>query len=194
MSSSISPVVAGGLACSDGQGLLNLNPPEVRGQIHHRQQVRDLVLVGLLLIAVCALGASLLGLQLSRQRRVAGQLDTVMSGLAPTARQLQEKIRSVQLVGSMLDDRRRLAVTLAGVFRSTPQAIVLESVAFERAKEELVLRGNAASTQEVLDYIKNLKRLKDVSGAELRYSTRRTTPTGERTDFELVLHQRGALS
>ena len=44
---SISPVVVGGLAGGELQGILNLSPPELRVQVRHREQVRELWMVSL---------------------------------------------------------------------------------------------------------------------------------------------------
>ena len=183
----ISPVVIGGAACSESRDLLNLNPPELRVQVRHRQQVRDLVTMSVLFMAVLALGAGVLALQISRQQRMAKQVDRVLEDIEPTAQHLQETARTTRLVTTLMERRRRLAATLAGVFRTTPPAVALEAVTHEGARGELVLRGSAASTQEVLGYIASLESLEGIRGVHLKYSTRRTTPTGERTDFELVL-------
>jgi len=192
LSTPISPIVVVGLACSDSAGLLNLSPPEVRVQVRHRRQIRELVVVSLLLMGVLALGSSLLSLQLRRQQGMATELDHALNDMAPAAKRVQEQTRFAQLVHSVLADRRRVALTLGGVFRETPSTVTLESLTFEHTKHEVVVRGSAASNQDVLGYIKQLEQLKEVSGVDLRYSTRHTTPTGERTDFELVLHQHGA--
>ena len=90
----------------------------------------------------------------------------------------------------MLDDRRRLAGTLSSIFQTTPATVALEAVTFERPKQELVLRGNAATNQAVLEYLKQLERVEGIADVRLKYSTRRTTSTGERTDFEVLLRQR----
>ena len=188
----ISPVVVGGASCSESRDLLNLNPPELRVQVRHRQQVRDLVTMSVLFMAVLALGAGLLALQIARQQRIATQVDRVLEEIEPTAQHIQETARTTRLVTTLMERRRRLAATLAGVFRTTPPTVTLEAVTHEGARGELVLRGSAGSTQDVLGYITALESLEGVRGVHLKYSTRRTTPTGERTDFELVLTTGGA--
>lgn len=185
----ISPVVVGGVACSELQGLLNLSPPEVRVDARHRQQVRELVTAGVLLLSALALGSGILGLQGARARRQALEADRVLAEIEPAARQVREKTRSAKLVDAVLESRRRLAAHLAGVFQITPTDITLEGLSFERVRRELVLRGSAASTQTVLEYIRQLEGLKGVGAVELKYSTRRQGASGERTDFELVLRQ-----
>ena len=186
----ISPVVVGGLASSEIRGLLNLSPLELRVHVRHRQQVQELVMVSLMLLAVFVLGAGGLMLEMTRQQRMATQVEQALADIEPVAKQAQEKTRATQLVRAVLDDRRRFAQMLASVFQSTPPTIQLEMVSFERAKAEVGLRGSAPSTQQVLDYIKQLERLSGVNAVRLKYSTRRSTPDGERTDFELVLQQR----
>ena len=188
----ISPVVVAGVAGSELHGLLNLSPPEVRAHVRHHEQVRELVVVGALLLGVLALGSGLLGLQAVRERRQARQLDQALAAVEPAARRLQEQSRSAQLVGGLLESRRLLAQHLAGVFASTPPEVTLEALTFERAKREVVLRGHAASTQTVLEYIKQLEQLDGVGAVQLKHSTRRSSLSGERTEFELVLRQQGA--
>lgn len=183
----ISPVVVGGLACSEVRSLLNLSPLELRGQTRHRQQIKELILASVLLAGVLALGAGLLGVEVARQRRLASQIDRTLVQIEPAAKHTQEKSRSTQLVDSVLDERRRVAGLLSGVFRATPAAVTLEVVNFERGKRELIVRGSAGSTQDVLDYIAQLERLDGVDEVQLKYSTRRSTSAGERTDFELML-------
>jgi len=186
----LSPVVVGGLACSEPSTLLNLSPPEIRTQVHHRQRVSELTLVSLLLSAVLAVGAGLLSLQMARQRRVSSTIDRLLADIEPRTKQIKERVQAIQLVSSVLDDRRQLAATLSSVFRTTPASVALEAVTFERPKQEFVLRGSAATNQAVLEYLKGLERVEGIADVRLKYSTRRTTPTGERTDFEVSLRQR----
>ena len=189
---SISPVVVGGLAGGDLQGTLNLSPPELRVQMRHREQVRELWMVSMLVFGVLALGSCLLALRVSRQQQLAVQLDQILTELGPKTKTVQEKTRSAQLVGSLLESRRRLAQTLAGVFRTTPANITLEALTVERARNEVGVRGSAASTQDVLGYVKQLEQVEGVRDVDLKYSTRRSGPSGERMDFELTLHQQEA--
>ncbi|MDP3702824.1 MAG: pilus assembly protein PilM, partial [Candidatus Omnitrophota bacterium] len=116
----ISPVVAAGLACSDTRRFLNLNPTEMRAQVHHRHRVAELTTVSLLLAAVLAVGAGLLSLQMARHRRVSSTIDRLLADIAPRAKHVKEQVRTIQLVTSVLEDRRQLAATLSNVFRSTP--------------------------------------------------------------------------
>lgn len=183
----ISPVVVGGIACGGGEPLLNLMPAELRVHLAHRVQVRQLATVSLLVLGVLGVGASLLALETHRGGRMAEQLDGVLAEIEPMAQSLQDKSRSAKLVTSVLNDRRQLAVVVSGIFRQTSADVALEAVSFERARREVVVRGSAPSTQAVLDYIQRLQALDGIRGVRLKYSTRRMTPSGERTDFELLL-------
>ncbi|MBI3330591.1 MAG: pilus assembly protein PilM [Candidatus Omnitrophica bacterium] len=187
-----SPVVVGGLACGELRERLNLSPPEVRAHVRHREQVRELVAAGALLLGVLALGSGLLGLQTVRERRQARRLEQALAAVEPDARRLQDKTRSAQLVGALLESRRRLADHLVGVLSSTPPEVTLEALTFERARQELVVRGHAASTQTVLEYLKQLEQLEGIGAVQLKHSTRRSSASGERTEFELILRQQGA--
>ncbi len=180
-------VVVGGAASSPPRGLLNLSPPELRNRLHHREQVRDLVRVSALLVGVLAASSGLLGLQVVRRQKMAAQLDQVLADLAPTAKQAQEQARTAQLVQTVTANRRQLAKTFAAVFHATPPDISLDVLTFERPRREVVVRGRAGSTQDVITYIAQLEAMEGVERVDLKYSTRRSTPMGERTDFELVL-------
>ncbi len=188
---SISPVVIGGLASSDLRGVLNLSPQEVRVQVRHRQQVKELILISVLLIGVLALGSSFLTLQMVRQRLVATRMDQVLATIEPTAKAIQEKTHAAKLVGGILKERKQLATILAGIFRETPPSIALEALTFEHVRQEISVRGGAPTTQEVLNYIKQLGQLQGIGSVDLKYSTQRSTPSGERIDFELALRQQG---
>ena len=190
----ISPVVVQGLACTELDTLLNLSPPDVRASVRHRRQVRELVQVGGLLVATVALGATLLGVKVGRQQQLIQQLDRAVTEAAPAAKRVQEKGHTNQLVITMLAERRRLATTLAGIFRVSASQVTLEGLVVEREKREIVLRGHASSTQGVLAYLSALEQLDEVSGVELKYSTQSSSSVGERTDFELVVRQRRAAS
>ena len=98
--------------------------------------------------------------------------------------------RSVDLVRSLFNERRRFAATLSGIFQATPPPVTLEALTVEPSRREIVVRGLAASTQTVLEYIQVLGQLEGIEGVELKYSTSRVTPAGERTNFELMLRMR----
>jgi Tfp pilus assembly protein PilN len=169
--------------------LLNLSPPEVRAHTSHHRKFGELVTVGALAFGVLAVGAVVLGMQLFRERRAAGRITQVLSEIEPAAKRVQEKTRSAQLVDGVLERRRRLAAHLSSILRHLPSDAVLETFTFERGRRELVVRGNAGSTQTVLEYIKQLERIEGIGQVQLKYSTRRSTAAGERTDFELVMRQ-----
>ena len=177
-----------GISVRDLRALLNVSPPEMRLHVRHHQQVRELVTVSALVMAVLACGAGLLSLQVSRHQRRSAQLERALSTLSPTAKHAQGMARAVELVTSVLEHRQHLAGTLAGVLQATPASITLEGITMERGKSEVTVRGTAASTQDVLGYINQLERVEGVKSVHLKYSTRRAMPTGDRADFELVLH------
>ncbi|PIQ84116.1 MAG: hypothetical protein COV75_03905 [Candidatus Omnitrophica bacterium CG11_big_fil_rev_8_21_14_0_20_63_9] len=183
----ISPVVVGGIACSDARQLLNISPLELRGQVRHRRQVRELSLVSLLIASVLAAGTGLLAVRSIRQRQFAAQLEQLLAEVEPTVRRLQEHLRIAGMVESVLDERRDLAGLIAGVFQATPAEILLEAIVFERTRRELAMRGSAPSTQAVLDYQAGLSRVEGAARVELKYTQIRSTPAGERTDFEMII-------
>jgi hypothetical protein len=187
---SISSVVVTGLAETDVTTLLHLGSPELRADVRHRRQVRDLSAVSLLMAGVLVFGAGVLALQGSREERRAALIDAVVVDIEPKARQIREKIRLTETAGTILDHRRQLAAALSSVLRATPPTVTLETLTFERSRREMAVRGSAASTQDILAYVKQLEPLDGVAAVELRHSTRRPGATDDRADFELLVRLR----
>ncbi len=185
----VSPVVVCGTACADAGQLLNLTPPEVVVQARQRQRLRDAVLIGSLALGALSLGAGLVALQVAQQRQLAAHFDEVIDTLEPVTRQVRAEQSAVELVSGVVWQRHQLASLLAGILRLTPTPVALEALTFEQSKRQLLLRGRAPSTEQVLAYLKVLEQLDGVSEVRLQHSTRRSTPSGERADFELVVQQ-----
>ena len=191
---SISPIVVGGAACSEPSRLLNLSPPELRVQVRQREAARDLIFIGVLAAAVVILGCGWLGVEVIRQRRIATRIEQVIAQIEPAAKQVQAQSRALQLVTTLLEQRRRVATMLVGVFRKTPTAILLEGLTFDQTRGELTVRGNAPSRSTVLEYLKALETVEGVGRVSLKYWKGRATAAGELTDFELTLLQRSSAS
>lgn len=185
-----SPVVALGLAMAEASWLINLLPQEVRRAQQHQRRMRELALAGALLVASLLAGAWLLSIHVNRQTRVASQSLHKVKQLETMAKQLEQKEQEIRLVDALLESRRRTAAMLVELFRLTPPETLLESLTFERARGECVVRGSAPTTREVLDYLQRLKQAGPWDRVELRYSARRNIAGVDRTDFEIVLHQR----
>ncbi|OGX28668.1 MAG: hypothetical protein A3B78_01015 [Omnitrophica WOR_2 bacterium RIFCSPHIGHO2_02_FULL_67_20] len=190
--SAVSAVVVGGLAGTETAESLNLGPPELRAHVRHRRQVRELVAMSAMLVGVLALFAGLLAVQGLRQERRAAQVDRVLAEVEPKAKRVREKIRMTQMTDTILGHRRALATVLSGLLSATPSAVTLEGLSFERGRSEVELRGNADSTQVILDYAKALEQLEGIAAVELKRSTRRSGPSGDRADFELLVRVRAA--
>ena len=188
----VSAVVVSGLAGSQTGELLNLGPPELRAHVRHRQQVRELAALGLLIVGVLALGAGLLAVQGVREQHRAAQVDSILVDAEPRAKRVREKLRMTQMTDAVLSHRRQLATVLSGVLRATPPTVTLEGLSFERGRSEMELRGNADSTQTILDYAKALEQVEDIAAVELKRSSRRLSPSGDRADFELLVRVRPA--
>ena len=183
----ISPVAIAGVAVSEQHDLVNLSPSEARAQVHHRRELRKLKTATSLVMAAVILAAASLGAGLWRAQRMNAQLEQLVKTLEPKAKRVREQGRSIDVVRALFEDRRRFAATLSGIFQSTPEPVSLEALTVEQSRREITVRGLATSTQTVLDYIQSLEQLEGIEAVELKYSTSRTTPSGERTHFELLL-------
>lgn len=184
----VSPVVLLGLATAEDGWLINLLPQAVRQAQSHQRRMKELTLTGALVVASLLAGAWLLSIRVTRQTQAAGQTLHQMKQLEVVAKQLEQKEQEIRLVDAILASRRGTAAMLAELFRLTPAETFLESLTFERARGECLVRGSAPTTREVLDYLQHLKQAGPWDRADLRYSSRRNIAGVERTDFEIVLH------
>ncbi len=188
----ISPAVVIGLAMAEESWLLNLLPQEVRQGQTHRRRLRELALTGGLLLSALLLGVGVLSVSIRRQEHVVSHAKHTLKELEAMTKETGRQEHDVNLIDGLLASRRRTATMLAKLFQVTPSDILFESLVFERARGELVVRGSAPATRQVLDYIQQLEQAGVWKRVELRYSARRGTSADARTDFELVLSERAS--
>ena len=188
-SSSGSLAVVLGLAMAEERQLVNLMPPMARQAQSQRRRMRELAVTGLLLLAALAVGAGLLMVHVRRQKAFVQRVTRALRDLESTTRQTERQEQDVALIEAVVASRRWTAAMLEELVRLTPPEILFESLIFERARGELVVRGSAPTTRHVLDYKALLQQSPNWDRVDLRYSSRRTVSAEARTDFEMVLHQ-----
>ena len=185
--STVSFVVVLGLAFADTAGLVNLVPPDVRDARRQRRRLRELVLTAGLFLAALLFGTGVLVNLVSRKNDQTQRTLDTMHHLETMTRHTEEQLRDVRLIEGLLTSRRQLAEALATVMQMTPSEILFETVTFEQSHHEMVVRGSAPATRDVLEYLRTLKQDSHWPRVELRYSARRGSAADARTDFEIVL-------
>ena len=185
-----SPAAALGVALADTDWLVNLVPLRLRQTQRVRRRLRALTITGGLLATALVLGTAGLWLSAHRQEHRLAQLTQEMRQLESTTRQAGRQEQGIKLAQQLLASRHWMASMLAELFQRTPADVFFEHLAFEQARGVLVVRGNAPTTRDVLDYIRALEQSRRWAQVELRYSARRNTTAGAtRTDFEMALHR-----
>lgn len=180
-----------GAAAADPASLVNLIPTEARQAQSSRRRMRELSLTGGLALASVVLGLALLGRAIHRREHAARGTVARLHQLDTSTRQLERQATLVQLVENAQTSRYWTAAMLSGLFHVTPADITYQSLTFERPRGELVVRGSAPTTRQVLDYVRQLEQSPQWRRVELRYSRRRTGARGGHVDFEIAL-RRGA--
>ena len=188
--SEASPVMELGLAISEAEWVVNLMPAEARHALGYRRRMKQLSLTGILAMAALLLGAVLLSAMVHRQARAVELLTASLKRVESVTKETEHQERAIGTVRRVLESRRRTGLMLAGLFQATPAEIIFESVLFEQPRGELVARGSAATTRQVLDYLHALEQSGRWDRVDLRYSARRNTASGQRTDFEIVLRMK----
>lgn len=180
-------VVAMGLAFADEAGVVNLVPSEVRDAQGQRRRWRELVLTAALVATAFVCGTGLLFNLVHRKARDTQQASHLMQQLEAMTGRTEQQLHDVRLIERILTSRRQLAEVLAALMQATPPAVLFETVTFERARRELVVRGSAPTTRDVLDYLRVLKDDSHWQQAQLRYSARRGSHAEALTAFEIAI-------
>ena len=100
--------------------------------------------------------------------------------------QTERQQQDVDIIERTLRGRRELGGIMDDVVRLTPEQVLLQYVGFERGRGEVAVRGNAPTFRDVLDYVHLLQDSDRYDRVDVRYSTRRNTPAGPRTEFEVA--------
>lgn len=180
-------IVAWGLAMAERQWLVNLMPREVQQIRRRRAHLRHGLLTGSLLCAVLALGDGLIAGLARRQAHVVAEANGALHQGDRVAGPLLHQEQTLAILEEFLASRRWTRTMVAELFRLTPADVVFEELAFDRTRQELVVRGSTATTAQVMDYLRLLDQSPRWSQAALRHAISRRTAAGVRTDFEILL-------
>ncbi len=103
---------------------------------------------------------------------------------APAARELMEKLSRVQMARDQQMSQMLILEALNDLVRIAPADCTLASLS---VKEDgtLIIRGQAASLQNVLDFVRELNKSRFFRNAYLNYSNRRKQAKREKVDFEI---------
>ena len=181
-----SAAIAVGLIAAEPRWLLNLLPKEARRAQSHRRQVRELIVTGALILLSLGLAVGWLSIRTDRQARLTGQIVKSLRELEAMTQQTEHQEQEIAVVEGVLASRRKVAEMLVELFRATPPDIAIETLTFDRSGQKLVVRGNASTTRQVLDYVRALQDTSRYERVELGYSNGRVTARGPRVEFELT--------
>lgn len=180
-------IVAWGAAMAERQWLVNLAPRDVQQVRRRHRHLRHTILTGSLFCAALVLGDGILAGLVRRHARVAAEANNALRQWDPIAGDLLQQEHSVAALEAFLVSRRRTRTAVAELFRLTPADVVFEELAFDRGRQELMVRGSTATTARVMDYLHLLEESGAWSHAALRYAISRRAAAEVRTDFEILL-------
>lgn len=180
-------IVAWGAAMAERRWLVNLAPKDVQRARHRHRYLRRGVLTGSLLCAALALGDGLLAGLVRRHAHAAAEANEALRQWDTIAGDLRQQEHSVAVLEAFLVSHRRTRTAVAELFHLTPADVVFEELAFDRARQELMVRGSTATTARVMDYLHLLEESGAWSHAALRYAISRRAAAEVRTDFEILL-------
>ncbi|HBH97780.1 MAG TPA: hypothetical protein DDX89_08390 [Candidatus Omnitrophica bacterium] len=176
-----------GLAFADCRTAVNLLPPDVREAHRQRRRLRELMVTAALFATALLCGTGVLMNLVHRTTHQTRHLTEVMHQLEALTGRTAQQLDDVRVIERLLTGRRQLAEALAALIQATPPEVLFETVTFERARRELVVRGSAPTTRDVLDYLRVLKDDPHWRQVELRYSARRGSSAEALTAFEIAV-------
>ncbi len=183
----VSLAVTAGLANCDLRQAISLSPKEIKEQVKHRKESQDIVMIGSMTAVAFILGIAILGFRVNTRQQYANQIDQAIELLMPQAKEVRSKQKQSKFIREVVEQRYQLTNVVGTIFQSTPAAVSLEAVDYQRKRGRIALRGHASTTQEVLSYISYLEELELLEDIRLKYSTQRRTAKGNLIDFELTI-------
>jgi hypothetical protein len=180
---------AGMLGClfDEKELCINLLPPDARKAHSERNIVLELKNTFFLLVSVIVVMCAFFMLSIKRQERILDERKRAVSSFEAITKDAGLIESNIALIGQRLASRRKIALKLNEVFQDASETISFDSISFDHAKNELIVRGMASDTRDVLDYLSRLEKTSIWKKVELKFSARRVNAQGAKTAFEFAL-------
>jgi len=175
--------IAYGLAVLDGQGINLLSNEFTISKQKKSFKKRISISIGLLLVNILLL-AGIFMLQINSKQAYLEKINTEITSLKPQAQTVQNKLRKLEIVKEQLSSQLRILDAITAIADIIPVSTNLNMLSINE-QGILVIRGQAKTLQEVLDFVSALEKSEYFINSHLNYSNRRKIRDLELIDFEI---------
>ncbi len=158
--------------------------PETQVRKAFRQEIRDLVFCGSLLIYIFFIISGIFLGRLYNQERYLTRLNAHFANLDQETATLIKKNKSVLFVDDVLEARKIPTLILRQIYKAVPNNVALNHIGVD-ADNEVVLRGESLSLADVFSFVGDLKKYANFKDPEAKYTRKKKTRDGEITTFEI---------
>ncbi|MFH1062730.1 MAG: hypothetical protein V1747_07610 [Candidatus Omnitrophota bacterium] len=175
--------IAYGLASLGNSGV-NLLSNEFILKRKLRSFNKKIVISCLLLFVNILLCGGIFMIQLNRKQAYLEKLNTEIAGRKPQAQAVQNKLRKLEIVKAQLSSQLLILDAITDIVDISPVSTNLNMLSINE-QGIMVIRGQAKTLQEVLDFVGAIEKSMYFTNSHLNYSNRRKLKDMELIDFEI---------
>ncbi|MBI5416035.1 MAG: pilus assembly protein PilM [Candidatus Omnitrophica bacterium] len=174
-----------GIALSDGKGLFNLIPQEVRTSKRSRQRKIQWIQFVFVLALTCLLALSIPGIEFFRKIAYLRGLEEKIEKLTPEMEKIREKQQVVALLREDLGRRVSITDLLQELYRTAPADLSFQSLSLDE-RGRFVIHGYAETSAGVHNFQESLVKSRRFKRVNLEFATKRKIFNREVTDFQIT--------
>jgi Tfp pilus assembly PilM family ATPase len=175
--------IAYGLAALGDEGVNLLSNEFIRSRKAREFKNKILIAGGLLLVNIL-LFAGIFMIQINRKQAYLEKLNKEIIARKPLAQAVQNKLRKLTIVQTQLSSQLLVLDAITDIVDITPVSASLNMLSVNE-QGDMVIRGQAKTLQEVLDFVSAIEKSEYFVNSHLNYSNRRKLRDMELIDFEI---------
>ncbi len=154
-------------------------------QMRMRKKLKKKFFVsGILIIANILLVAAMFWMMLSNKEAYLNKLEQRLAQLKPQAQAVQNKVQKLQMVQTQLTSQLLILDAITDLINVTSATSTLNMLSINE-QGVLIVRGQAKSLGEVLDFVGSIENSPYFKNSHLNFSSRRKMKNEELIDFEI---------
>jgi len=175
--------IASGMVFAQRQGINLLSDEFLKKRMRKRLKKKFFVSAILVLVNILFVGA-MFWMMLKNKESYLQELERKLLELKPQAQAVQNKIHKLQMVQTQLTSQLLILDAITDLINVTSATITLNMLSINESGV-LVVRGQAKSLGEVLDFVGAIEKSPYFKNSHLNFSSRRKMKDEELIDFEI---------
>jgi Tfp pilus assembly PilM family ATPase/Tfp pilus assembly protein PilN len=173
-----------GLALDSHKKRINFILPEIQLRKALKERVRQLILLGSLLIYVIIVSCFIFMDRMYNRQATSKLLDGQIKILGQDVNKLDEMSRKIKIIKERINSRGRTINYLYYIHKLTPPEIWFDTISLEET-EKAVLHGQATQMSDVFKFITKLEESGYFKNIETKYTAKKKVADKDITEFEI---------